>query len=94
MSESISKIERISILTRLVMRYSEKTDFIKSVRLAVDLADALDELGLSGIGTRILNPDFSQSFPEHWKRRSKFLAIVMEHWPAILQNLGKVDVHQ
>jgi hypothetical protein len=93
-SERILKIERIYILTKLVMQYSEKKDFIKSVMLAIDLAAALDELGLSGIEARISNSEFMRSIPEHWKMRSKFLAIVAEHWPAILQSLGKADVYQ
>jgi inactivated superfamily I helicase len=94
MVSRISKIERISVLTKLVLQYSGRKNLIKHVGLAIDLSDALDYLERSGIEEKILSSGFMQSIPEHWKNRSNFLSIVMRHWPDILHELEKSDAHR
>jgi inactivated superfamily I helicase len=94
MANKISKIERISILTKLVLQYSPGGNLVRSVRLAKDLADVLDEIRRSGLNVKDedLGAESIQFLPEHWKRRVEFVTITMEHWPMILKDIGKFDV--
>ncbi|MDR0630548.1 MAG: hypothetical protein LBF70_00735 [Holosporales bacterium] len=91
-SEKISKIERISILTRLILKYSPNLKTIEAVRLAKDLARVIDELNFFKVNLNSLRKEFTYNFPEHWKKRTEFFLIVMNHWPQILQSLDKKDV--
>jgi hypothetical protein len=73
MTSSTSRIERIAIMTRLVLQYSPGINLVRATRLAKNLADALDELRLSGVDARDLTMELTHPLPEHWKKRTELL---------------------
>lgn len=91
---SINPIERISILSRLVLKYCGDFSFIDSVKLAKDLANTIDELNSFNISLKTLEEEFITFFPEHWKKRTQFLLIITKYWPEILSELNKEDVEK
>ncbi|MDR1475868.1 MAG: hypothetical protein LBI20_00925 [Holosporales bacterium] len=91
-SIEISPIERISILTQLIIEFEKGLRALDAVRYAKDLASVIDELNLHEIDLGQLRQEFTSYFPEHWKRRTNFLLIVTNFWPEILRELGKIDL--
>ena len=92
-SDRISELERLSLLTQLVLKYyPTEISFVDALILAKELAKVIDELNYFGIDQKQLSVDFYQFFPEHWKQRTHFLKIVTELWPLILKEKNKLDV--
>ncbi len=86
-SNSISKLKQISILTKLVLKFCERSDALECIKLAKDLANVIEELNFYNINLSELSEEFFSIFPEHWKKRTQFLLIVTKYWPQILQDL-------
>jgi hypothetical protein len=90
--EHIAPIERISILTRFVLKYCDTINIIDAVKLAAELANVIDELNYYHIDLNKLESNFYFYFSEHWKRRTQFLLIITKYWPEVLKELGKSDI--
>ncbi|MDR3031201.1 MAG: hypothetical protein LBU35_02335 [Holosporales bacterium] len=90
--DNILPIERISILTRLVLKYCISIDIVEAVKLAKELAAVIDELNYFQINRNKFSSDFLSFFPEHWKKRTQFLLIITKYWPEILKELEKSDI--
>ena len=91
-SNRIKEIERISILTRLILQYCGELRLVEAVKLAKDLAATIDDLRFHGIDLKKLENEFTMFFPEHWKKRTQFFLIITKYWPEILNELQKEDV--
>lgn len=91
-SNRITRVERIAILSRLVEKYCVKTDIVNIVRLAKDLANVIDELNYMKVELSELAHEFLNFFPEHWKKRTRFLLIITKYWAAILKERNLTDI--
>ncbi|MDR2667359.1 MAG: hypothetical protein LBB34_04615 [Holosporales bacterium] len=89
---SISEIERLSILNELVIKYYGTCHITQSIRIARDLARIIDEFTIYAVTSDKLTEEFFAFFSEHWQQRTKFLKIVTKYWPMVLQELGKTDI--
>ncbi|MDR1289130.1 MAG: hypothetical protein LBJ77_01925 [Holosporales bacterium] len=85
-------IERLSILTRLILEFEKDIRLLEAIRYAKDLAAVIDELRAFNIDLSQFRQEFTLFFAEHWKRRTNLLLIVTDFWPQILKELGKEDV--
>jgi hypothetical protein len=91
-SNSISEIERLSILNKLIEECCWTSSITQSIRLAKDLARTIDEFNLHKIASDKLTEELSSFFSEHWQQRTKFLRIVTKYWPMMLKERGKTDI--
>ncbi|MDR2458618.1 MAG: hypothetical protein LBD43_00790 [Holosporales bacterium] len=90
----VSAVERIAILSQLVMQYLTTIGIVNAVKLAKDIAITLDEIDHYNVELDKLADSFFMLFPGHWKRRTQFLLIVTKHWPHIMRELGKGSVER
>ena len=90
-SDSLFKIEQISILTKLVSKFCDRNNTLECIKLAKDLENVIEELNFYNIDLPELSNEFLSIFPEHWKQRMQFLLIVTKYWPQILQDLVKTN---
>ena len=94
---AIESAKREALLARLVALYKNKQDqpvtlsAAQSLKLARELASLLDELAIDGVPFEKLQTLVEDNFASHWQDTLHFLAIVGEHWPAILADLGQID---
>ena len=86
----ISNLRRQLLLARMIIAKGD-TSPDQAVRLAVDLARLLDQLHTEQL-------DFSQFitlvpdvYSEHWQKTLKFLKILTQEWPLILESEGAID---
>jgi ATP-dependent helicase/nuclease subunit B len=59
--------------------------------LARELPGLLDELAIDGVPFEKLECWSTETSPLHWQRTLRFLAIVGEHWPKVLEERGQTD---
>ncbi|ODT97689.1 MAG: double-strand break repair protein AddB, partial [Rhodospirillales bacterium SCN 65-16] len=94
---AITPAEREALLARLVARFKDELDqpiapsAAQALKLARELASLLDELAIDGVPFEKLETLVEGNFASHWQRTLRFLAIVGEHWPAILADRGQID---
>jgi ATP-dependent helicase/nuclease subunit B len=63
----------------------------QAVRLAAELARLLDQVQIEDVGFDRLQGLAPADYAEHWQKTLQFLAILTEHWPAILAAEGALD---
>ncbi|MFO1058875.1 MAG: double-strand break repair protein AddB [Dongiaceae bacterium] len=89
---ALPPLRRQLVLTRLVLRYERAgAQPDQAARLAADLGRLLDEVGTHGLGFDRLAGLVPADYARHWQETLRFLAILTEHWPAILAELGAID---
>lgn len=94
---AIEPAEREALLALLVSRFKDEQDqpiaqsAAQALKLARELASLLDELAIDGVPFEKLETLVEGNFASHWQRTLRFLAIVGEHWPAILADRGQID---
>lgn len=94
---AITPAEREALLARLVARFKDELDqpiapsAAQALKLARELASLLDELAIDGVPFEKLETLVEGDFASHWQRTLRFLAIVGEHWLAILADRGQID---
>jgi ATP-dependent helicase/nuclease subunit B len=93
---AISGLHRQLLLTRLIMGRPD-TDVTpdQAARLAQELARLLDQvqterLSFDGLEKLVSDADLSG----HWQQTLKFLTILTDNWPAILETEGAIDQAQ
>lgn len=94
---AIDGAEREALLTELVLAFrgddgepvAQTT--AQALKLARELASLLDELAIDGVPFDRLETLVDGNFADHWRHTLKFLAIVGEHWPKILEARGQID---
>lgn len=89
---AIAPLRRQLLLARLVTKH--KGDAIgpdQAARLAAELARLLDQVHTEGLNFAALGDLVPADFAQHWQITLDFLAIITEHWPAILADEGAID---
>lgn len=89
---AVDPTERLLKLASIVRGTSEST--AESLRLTVDLARALDALLIEEVNPGRLRTAVAEAsdLAGHWERSLARLQLIFEHWPAILEEAGMVDL--
>ena len=92
----IEPLERMMLFMRLIMgRYSEfgleKISLAQACYLAQELGNLIDAAALQNLDWNNLSNLVPEEYAAHWQETLKFLAIITQYWPAILQERGVID---
>ena len=89
---AMAELRRQLLLTRLLLG---RPDLVPqpahAARLARDLAGLLDEVETEGLDLARLDRLVPAEFAGHWQETLAFLAIIREHWPALLAAEGALN---
>lgn len=88
---ALGGLRRQLMLARLVRGMDEKTSPDQAANLALELARLLDQVSterLSFDGLAALVPD---DYAAHWQRTLKFLTVLTEHWPKVIEAEQALD---
>ena len=88
---AIPALARRLLLARLVMQRDRQLPPDRALQLAGALARLIDEVQFNRLDFGRLDTLVAEEFAEHWQETLDFLAIVTEHWPAILEDEGRLD---
>jgi ATP-dependent helicase/nuclease subunit B len=92
---AISELRRRLMLTQLVQAFERAQGNPiapgQAAALAADLARFLDEVQAEGRDFSKLCDLAPEKYAEHWQKILRFLAIVTDHWPAMLAEIGCLD---
>lgn len=88
---AIPALARRLLLARLVMQRDRQIPPDRALQLAGALARLIDEVQFNRLDFGGLETLVAEEFAEHWQETLDFLAIVTEHWPAILKEQGRLD---
>ncbi|HSI00623.1 MAG TPA: double-strand break repair protein AddB, partial [Reyranella sp.] len=94
---AIDGAEREALLSELVLRFPGDGEepiaqtSAQALKLARELSGLLDELAIDGVPFDKLEALVDENFAAHWQRTLRFLAIIGEHWPKILEERGQID---
>lgn len=87
-----SAVDKITLLAKLISNAGFRFNEVKNIKIAIDLARAVDELKLNHISYNMISTESACFLPEHLKQRIAFLRIIIEHWDGILPGLSAKDV--
>lgn len=91
----VPELRRRLMLTQLVRafgrRQGEPLALGQAAPLAAELARFLDEVQAEGLDFARLADLVPANYAQHWQETLKFLAIVTEHWPKLLEAIGCLD---
>ncbi|MYE60061.1 MAG: double-strand break repair protein AddB, partial [Alphaproteobacteria bacterium] len=88
---AIPALARRLLLARLVMQRDRRIPPDRALQLAGALARLIDEVQFNRLDFSHLETLVAEEFAEHWQETLDFLAVVTEHWPAILEDEGRLD---
>jgi ATP-dependent helicase/nuclease subunit B len=92
---AIDPTERLFLLARLVQQHMPgDVDAAEALRLAQDLARTLDQLLIEQVEPARLR-DFASDLPDlslHWQSSLERLGIILDQWPALLKERGRIDL--
>lgn len=92
---AIDGCARRLMLARLVQRFGDlegrPMGAAEAVRLAGQLARTLDQLVAEEVPASRLAEAVPENVAAHWQQTLKFLRIVTEQWPEVLNGLGQTD---
>ena len=86
----ISNVRRQLLLARMIMAKGD-TSPDQAVRLAIDLAHLLDQLHTEQVCFSQFKNLVPDAYSEHWQETLKFLEILTQEWPLILESEGTID---
>jgi len=89
---AVDPLQRRMILARLIGETRPEVDAAEAVRLAGDLATALDQLLVEEVLPAALLTYDAGELSEHWQNSLVLFAIVLQRWPRELARLGLVDL--
>ena len=87
----IAPLARQWELARLLALADPDTPTPQRFRLAGELGRLLDQWQTEGLDTSLLAGLPDERFAEHWQKTLTILAVILEHWPAMLGERGMVD---
>lgn len=92
----IDSNERTMLFMRLIMsRYKEfgleKVSLSQACSLALELGSLIDNAQMYGLDWSNLNNLVPEEYAEHWQETLKFLNIITQYWPGILEERGVID---
>lgn len=89
----VPALSRDLVLARLIRaagaEFAQSMD--QAVRLAQALGTLIDEVGTEGCDLKALRTLLPDEYAEHWQRILAFLDIVIDVWPAVLQERGWLE---
>ena len=88
---AIPALGRRLLLARLVMQRDPRIPPDRALQLAGALARLIDEAQFNRLDFGRLDTLVAEEFAEHWQETLDFLSIVTSHWPAILEDEGRLD---
>lgn len=91
---AIAPLERLFLLAGLVEREMPETGPAEALRLAEALARTLDQLLVEEIEPERLR-GFAAELPDmslHWQASLDRLAVILDHWPRLLAERGRIDL--
>lgn len=91
---AVEPLERLFLLARLVQQHVGDVDAAEALRLAEDLARTLDQLIVEGVEPSTLR-NFAEELPDlslHWQASLERLAIILDQWPRLLAERGRIDL--
>jgi ATP-dependent helicase/nuclease subunit B len=91
---AIAPLERLFLLARLIGREMPETGAAEALRLAEALARTLDQLIVEEVEPQRLRA-FASELPEmslHWQASLDRLALILDHWPRLLAERGRIDL--
>lgn len=89
---AIPEMRRRLLLARMVMqREGGRLPVDQAARLADELARLLDQVQTERLGFERLAELVPADYAAHWQETLRFLSIVTEAWPAILEAEGAID---
>ncbi|HEY1125073.1 MAG TPA: double-strand break repair protein AddB [Sphingobium sp.] len=92
---AIGSAERLMILTRLVMteraKQGELVDLGEGYRLAVALAQTLDQLIVEKKGPHDLAEARDEELSAHWDKAFQLFSLLFDKWPKELERCGCID---
>jgi ATP-dependent helicase/nuclease subunit B len=97
MPAAIAPLRRQLLLAHLVRRWdtaqrSGALSFAQSAALARQLAALMDEIATQGCDVTKIAGLAPLPLAAHWQEAGGFLQYLYEHWPALLEAEGKVDI--
>lgn len=87
---AIDPTKRRLLLAQLVRRWRDLSA-IEALRLADQLAAALDALAFEEVAAGKLKDFVPAEMAHHWEKTLEFFSVVIDHWPPILAAHGEVD---
>ena len=87
---AISGTRRLMLLTRLVLALKDTTPD-QAARLAAELARLLDRVATERVGFGRLADLVPDDLADHWRITLKFMTILTERWPAVLDAEGCIE---
>jgi ATP-dependent helicase/nuclease subunit B len=92
LAPAIGGLERQILLAQYVLKMDSDTTPEQAVRLAGELARLIDQVHTEGLDlARLPTLVKDAELARHWDKTVKFLAIVGETWPQVLQDEGVMD---
>ncbi|MEK9904410.1 MAG: double-strand break repair protein AddB, partial [Rhodospirillales bacterium] len=93
---AISPVERSFFLAKLIQakhasENKSELPLAGALRLADALGKFLDDLAIEQTDAATIRTLQSDQFAEHWQKVMKFLEIVIDAWPAYLEENGRID---
>lgn len=87
---------RVLLLAGLIWRYHQMeygfhSRMDQAVQLARELASLLDEVAREELDIHNIQHIVPEELADHWKLTLQFLTIIIDHWPQILRDEGKLD---
>ncbi len=96
LSPAMSATERLMIFTKIIMSKPadyglEKMPAGQAVALASELCSLMDLTTQQQLSFDKLDNIVPEEYAVHWQETLKFLRIITQYWPGILQDSGKID---
>lgn len=90
---AIDPVERLFLLAGLVERHLPGTSGPEALRLAEDLARTLDQLIVEEVEPARLRRfgDDAPDLSAHWQASLDRLTVILDHWPRLLAERGRID---
>lgn len=95
--EPVSQLEQHILLAKLIYKWQQQEAFSKveldndAMSLAIELAGFLNEVHREQAWLERLDEIVPDNLAEHWQMILQFLGIIVDHWPTILEEQGKID---
>jgi ATP-dependent helicase/nuclease subunit B len=91
---AVEPLERLFLLARLIQQHVAEVDAAEALRLAEDLARTLDQLLVERVDPSRLR-EFAADLPDlslHWQASLDRLGIILDQWPRLLAERGRIDL--
>lgn len=88
---SIPPLRRLLMLARAILALDAQEAAPNAVDLAAELARLLDQVQTERLDFSGLEKLAPEEYAEHWRRTVKFLEILTDNWPKILDTEGAID---